>query len=70
MYRDDILSEVNGWIHSLMEEESVPDEKTIRHMCKHAFVRKHYGVNPSSVRSNIPSSVRHGIRELVANREH
>ena len=70
IYRDDILNEVNEWIPVLSDEDSVPDKGTVRYMCKLTYLRLHTGiVFPNSAivrRFNLPSCVRNGICELVA----
>ena len=64
MYKEQVLDEVNGWIHTLLHEEDVPDQRTIRNYCYRTFVRLHYGVLPSGVQ--LPRCVIDGIHEMVA----
>ena len=69
MYRDEVLNDVNEWIPFLSDEDSVPDKRAIRHMCKMTYVRLRHGFvvpNQCRLNYNYPSCVRKGICELVA----
>ena len=64
MYQEQVLNEVNGWIHTLLHEEDVPDQRTIRNYCYRTYLRLHYGVLSSGVQ--LPRCVIDGIHEMVA----
>ena len=66
IYQEEVLDEVTGWIHTLLNEEDVPNERKIKKYCYNTFVRLHYGVNSRNIRVNLPRCVKDGIHELVA----